>query len=353
MNSLGDEKDSEKRRKKRKMKCLTMLPDTAEELNRALGLPENTIKDEDLRNDTIGFRVAFYRSESDGKLFLMPRDTQPNSLVDWKTNTDNGQGRDTAQYKAIRKIVGKLSQKGVDFDIAGYSKGGGLAQAGGLMSRHSDIFIFNNAGLHENSLSRTSQRSFESLSSRTYSFNAEGDFLTFMNNTEDPEQQITNARFLRNEMAGEGRGFNPMNIKYRNPEMKKAAEDAWTEANMKALMSSFGYPYLYYKDPDPDFPSAKDNYLKDIDKMIADAEEKHKKGEPFRLFPPVRANHKESVPNSIGHNWERKVKNENPNLAKLIQHKVENVVDGMEKTIKEDKKSMQEFVKKCGYMKAR
>jgi hypothetical protein len=349
MNSLGDEKDSKTRQKKRKLKCLTMLPDTGEELNRALGLPEGTIKNEDLRNDTTGFRAAVYRSESDGKLILVPRDTQPDSLVDWKTNTDNGQGLDTAQYKAMSEITGTLKQNGVEFDVAGYSKGGGLAQEGGLVSDNSKVFVFNSAGLHENSLARTGQSSFADLSSRTHAFNAEGDFLTFMNNTQDPEQQIANTRFLRDQLEGDWKGLNKMKIKYRNPAMKQAAEDAWEEATWKASTSLFNpNPYHYYDDPDPNFEDYKKKYLKGIDTMITNAEEKLEKGEPFRLFPPVRADHKETLPNSIGLNWESKVRNGNPNLAKLKQHLVENVTDGLEKTMKEDKKSMQEFVKKCG-----
>ncbi len=114
MNTLEDAADDEDRQKKRKkQKCLTRLPDSAPELNRALGLPEGTIQDEDLRNDKTGFRAGLYRNEADGKLILVPRDTEPNSLVDWKTNTDNGQGFETKQYNTMHKLTETLNQEGV------------------------------------------------------------------------------------------------------------------------------------------------------------------------------------------------------------------------------------------------
>ncbi len=121
MNNLKDAADDEDRQKKRqKQKCLTRLPDSAPELNRALGLPEGTIQDEDLRNDKTGFRAGLYRNEADGKLILVPRDTEPNSMVDWQTNTDNGQGFDTDQYQAMRYLTKTLNKKGVQFNLAGY-----------------------------------------------------------------------------------------------------------------------------------------------------------------------------------------------------------------------------------------
>ncbi len=355
LNGLGDEPDSEKKQIERLKKCLTKLPDTGRELSLALNLPEGTIKDEDLRNDTTGFRAAVYRSETNGQLILVARDTQPQSLVDWKTNTDNGLGRDTAQYESMREITSILSKKGVSFDISGYSKGGGLAQEGGLVSTDSKVMVFNSAGLHNASLSRTGQSSFDDLASRTQSFNAKGDFLTFMNNTEDPKQQIANARFLRNELAGDGFMVKPLKIKYRNPEMKKAKEEAWVKAYQETFINAnycyYGefYPQLYYKNPDPSFSDAKRKYIGGLDQMIADAEKKQKKREAFRLFPPVRSYQVETVPNSIPwYNWENKVENDNPNLAKLIQHLISNVTSGLDKTIDEDKKAMKKFVKECG-----
>jgi hypothetical protein len=337
LNTLGDDSDNDKKKEARKAKCIEMLPETAKELNAELGLPEGTLTDADLRDDTTGFRAVVYRSEATGKLILVARDTQPDSLVDWKTNTDNGQGRDTDQYQSMRNLAGLLNKKGVKFDVAGYSKGGGLAQEAGLISTNSDIMVFNSAGLNNASLARTGQSSFDSLSSRTQSFSAEGDFLTFMNDTTDSTQQITNARFLRDELAGDGSGYNPMNIKIRNPAMRAAKKEAgW-----------FG------DDPDPDFATDKEAYLKDIDNMIATAEGQQQKGENFRLFPPVQTNQREVIPNSINSlndNWfsKGKVRNENPNLAKLIQHKMNSVTTGLEKTIAQDKQALQDFIKDCG-----
>jgi hypothetical protein len=174
LNELGDDQDNEAKRGEREKKCLTLLSGSAANLNASLGLPEGTIRDEHLRDDTTGFRAAVYRSEMDGRYILVARDTQPPSLVDWKTNTDNGAGRDTAQYQSMRELAGLLNKKGVDFDIAGYSKGGGLAQEAGLVSPESEVRVFNSAGLSQESLSagRTGASSFDSLMARTRSFRA-------------------------------------------------------------------------------------------------------------------------------------------------------------------------------------
>lgn len=353
LNELGDEDDSPKRQKKRQSRCLTMLPTNAEALNKELGLPDGSIKDKDLLDGSTGFRAALFRSESDGSIILVARDTQPDSLVDWKTNTENGQGGDTDQYKAMRDLTSALQSKKAQFNISGYSKGGGLAQEAGLIAENSTVMVFNSAGLQSASLKRTGNFNFKDLEQRTQSFSAEGDFLTFMNNTTDPKQQLVNARFLRDELAGDGSGFNPLNIKVRNPEMR-AAQEARDRQNAKnAMISSFTHgsaPKVeWIEDPDPAFAIAKENYLSDIDNMIKSAQDKMNRGESFQLFPDVRAGQKETIPNSIPfYNFDNKVHNGNPNLAKLIQHRMQNVSKGLSDTLIEDKKLLERFIKECG-----
>ena len=103
MNKLGDDPKPPKTDEPKQPKgpCLTRLPVNADALCRALGLKPGTIKDKDLRDDKTGFRAAIYRDETSGKLILVPRDTQPTSLVDWQTNTRNGDGKYTDQYAAV------------------------------------------------------------------------------------------------------------------------------------------------------------------------------------------------------------------------------------------------------------
>jgi hypothetical protein len=124
LNELGDASGDEPSKKP----CLTRLPVDAVRLNTALGLRQGLITDQDLRNDKTGFRAAMYRDEGTGQLVLVPRDTQPDSLADWQANTRNGAGEDTDQYAAMRRLTGKISSSGTQFDIAGYSKGGGLGR---------------------------------------------------------------------------------------------------------------------------------------------------------------------------------------------------------------------------------
>jgi len=182
MNQLGDDPKppSKTEPKQPKGPCVTRLPVNAAALNRALGLPAGTIADEHLRSDKTGFRAAIYRDESTGKLIVVARDTQPTSLVDWQTNTQNGDGKDTDQYAGMRKLAKTLRDKNVAYDLAGYSKGGGLAQEAALVNPSAKAFVFNSAGIPDAALKRTGSSGFQSLESRTTAFSSQDDFLTYI-----------------------------------------------------------------------------------------------------------------------------------------------------------------------------
>ena len=320
LNELGDklgESPSDK-------PCLTRLPTDGAGLSQALGLPPGSIQDADLRDDSSGFRAVMYRDDTTGKLILVPRDTQPDSLVDWETNTRNGTGVDSEQYAQMRQLTGTLLNVGVPFDIAGYSKGGGMAQEAGLVNTGAQVRVFNSAGLHDNSLTRTGADDFASLMSRTQAFSAKGDFLTYMNETTDPAQNIINARFLRQELAGDGPGINPINIKTLDPATRGVK-------------------------PDADFASAKLSYLAELDAQIVSMQSALDEGRAVKGFPPVRAATKETINDSgsilgsiLGANSDQ------PSLGKLVQHKMGGVLDSLESNVKDDRKALQAFLVKCG-----
>jgi hypothetical protein len=310
--------------------CLTRLPVDAAGLNSALGLPPDRLHDLELRNDDSGFRAAMYRDESTGNLILVPRDTQPDSLVDWQTNTGNGIGSDTPQYFAMRNLTQELAQNGQKFDIAGYSKGGGLAQEGGLLSPLSQVRVFNSAGLPDEALAWTGADSFGDLVSRTRAFSAEGDFLTFMNDTDDPGQKILNARFLRRELAGDGPGLNPIDIKVRNPALRGI--------------------------DDPGFGSAKADYLSGLGQHIDEMQSAFDTGADVAGFPPVRAGLRETLNDSMGAvgsalNLVGKLLGRGagqPTLANLAQHKMSTVLDALESNVSRDRRALQGFIASCG-----
>lgn len=320
--------------------CLTRLPLDAKSLNRALGIDPNSpyaVQPKDLRNDSTGYRSALYRDETNGKIILVSRDTQPDSLVDWKTNIDNGQGRDTKQFEAVRRLSSNLAASKTNFDIAGYSKGGGLAQEAGLVSPSSNVYVFNSSGLHPASLARTGQANFAQLASRTHAFSAENDFLTYMNNTSDPAGQLTNARFLRDQLAGKATWGAP-----------------------SAVLGKLKLTHLSPADTDPNsaaFAKARGELLGDLDKMIANRSV---------AFPPVRAVTKDTIPNSMGRSpipGGMTISNDGalldasgkgPTLGKLAQHQISNVVGTtghpgpMEKQIAADRAALQQFRGRCG-----
>jgi hypothetical protein len=322
MNQLGDKPSSEKATS---TGCLTRLPDKGAALSKALGLKPGTITDADLKNDATGFRAAVFRDETSGKLILVARDTQPTSLVDWQTNTRNGDGVDTRQYGAMRKLAGRLSENSVPFDVAGYSKGGGMAQEAALINPQAKAFVFNSAGLHANSLARTGTTDFTSLVSRTKAFSADKDFLTFMNETTDPQKQLANAQFLRKELVGDNRWMiAPMKIDHRNP----AQPDG---------------------DADPRFQTDLDSYMAELDAKAARMQADIAAGRTFSAFPPVRAAAKETVAGSMGNvSWGLGATRDGPNLGKLAQHKMENVLDPMKKSIDADRLALKRYMRRCG-----
>ena len=319
LNELGDRPGDEPSSKP----CMTRLPVEAEKLNETLGMPPGTIKPTDLRNDGTGFRAALYRDEGTGQMILVPRDTQPDSLVDWQANTRNGLGIDTPQYKAMRGLTGKLAANDQVFDIAGYSKGGGLAQQGGLINESAQIRVFNSAGVPDAMLGWTGKTDFSSLTSRSRLFSADGDFLTYMNTTTDPGQNIINARFLRNELAGVGSLVAPINIKTLNPSMRGQV--------------------------DPTFTAKKADYVRELDSHIQDMQSAYDTGAEVGGFPPVRAVSKETIEDS--ETWLGNLLgagSDQPTLGKLNQHKMQVVLNAMESDVKGDRQRLQSFMKACG-----
>jgi len=319
LNELGDGPGTEPSGKP----CLTRLPLQADKLDAALGLPPGVLKDTDLRNDNTGFRAALYRDEGTGKMILVGRDTQPDSLVDWQANTRNGLGVDTPQYLAMRDLTSKLAANDQVFDIAGYSKGGGLAQEGGLANPFSQVRLFNSAGMPEQALARNGQASFDNLISRTKAFSSEGDFLTFMNTTTDPGQNIINSRFLRRELAGQGRGLNPIDIQVRNPAMRGIA--------------------------DPHFEGDKQRYLAELDQQIDRMQTAFDTGGSVPGFPPVRAASRETIVDSMTQAGKAfGARGDQPSLGKLAQHKMGVVLEAMEADVAKDRKALAAFMVKCG-----
>ncbi len=319
LNELGDKSGDEPSTKP----CLTRLPVSADQLNDALGMSPGTIKDTDLRNDETGFRAALYRDEGSGNVILVPRDTQPDSLVDWQANIRNGLGIDTPQYKAMRGLTSKLAANDQAFDIAGYSKGGGLAQEAGLISGLSQVRLFNSAGAPDEMLDWTGQTNFDSLTSRTKAFSSDGDFLTYMNTTTDPGQNIINARFLKRELAGEGSLVAPIDIKTVNPSMRGRV--------------------------DPTFATQKSAYMQELDDHILSMQTAYDAGVDVAGFPPVRAASRETIPDSstllgslLG------AGSDQPTLGKLAQHKMGVVLGALEKSVKNDRECLQDFLRQCG-----
>ncbi len=72
-------------------------------------------------------------------------------------------------------------------------------------------------------------------------------------------------------------------------------------------------------------------------------------GRPFTAFPPVRAGQKEVIPNSMGSKGKfLGARSPGPNLGKLAQHLMENVLDPMKENVAKDRETLDDFVARCG-----
>ena len=227
--------------------------------------------------------------------------------------SENGDGRETDQYTAASSLATKLKMNGLDYDIAGYSKGGGMAQLMGLQNDKAHVVVFNSAGLPEN-FANADQ--LAALSARTKSYSAEGDLLTYMNDTRDPAKLVKNAEFLKQELMGEGAGVNPMEVSYRNPK-NPAGDD------------------------DSAFADARKDLAALMDRQI---EAVKKDGKPP---PPVRAAHKEVVRDSA-YWYAMGSTDDKPSLGKQIQHLMSHVLDPMKNNVDRDRQALNRFLERCG-----
>ncbi len=307
--------------------CLERLPLDADALNKQLGLKPGTITSKMLRNDQSGFRAALYRDDATGKLILVPRDTEPHSLMDWETNIYNGLGQETKQYDEMKNLAQKLYKNDVNFDVGGYSKGGGLAQVAGLFSPNSNVSVFNSAGIPD-FWSTNSGISMSNLESRVSAFSAQGDFLTQMNNTVTHAGNMDNMQFLYDQLSGNVSrtekyllpGGPPIQIKYLNPETQGIADSAFTSEKTAFLTKLKGIMNNYANDPTAG-----------------------------SLFPPVRTNDLTTIPNSMSFKGEiGGAKDPRPNLGHLAQHQISNIVQPMQDVIDKDRKTMKDFLQSCG-----
>ena len=152
---------------------------------------------------------------------------------------------------------------------------------------------------------------------------ADGDFLTFMNTTTDPGQNIINAHFLRKELAGEGSWVAPIDIKTANPATRGRVA--------------------------PAFAAQKAAYLQELDEHIDSMQAAYDTGGTVLGFPPVRAASKETIVDSatrIGSALG--AGSDQPSLGKLNQHKMQVVLGAMERDVNNDRQQLQDFLKACG-----
>ena len=80
--------------------------------------------------------------------------------------------------------------------------------------------------------------------------------------------------------------------------------------------------------------------------MIAQYEEKVKKGEDFRIFPPVRSGKHQAVVGSG--DYIPGLDTKNPNIAKMAQHLMSRVLGPLKKSVDRDRLSLDKFVRMCG-----
>ncbi|MCK6590030.1 MAG: DUF2974 domain-containing protein [Polyangiaceae bacterium] len=284
------------------VECLTRITDP-EELRR-MGVDPNA-----LRDDNSGFNAAVYRSQWDDSTILAYQGTDANSLNDWKTNIDNGSGLATDQYTSAANIAAGMHASGTQFDIAGHSLGGGLATEGGLAAPGHNVYTFNSAGLSDASLARNGASSWADIDSRTQAFRTENEFLTGIQEDEDPQNQIANAEMLRSEIEGADWRIDPMQITGYNAE------------------ESTG----------PEFEGHRTAFFNQVDQLIARARADVAQGKDPNLFPQARGQRTE-VP---GLTWTSSALNDR--LSRLNQHTMDSMIARMEAQKSADEKALKAY----------
>jgi hypothetical protein len=291
--------------------CLSNLSRDPENLNKELGLDPGTFTREDFENANTGYRAALYKSGSNGRYILSFAGTDPNALSDWQTNIDNGAGEDTKQYNAARQLAQKLHAQGVDFDITGHSKGGGMATDAGLVTPGAGIWTFNSAGLNPKAADIAGEGDFQDVAARTEAYHTDGDFLTALQTEKDPARQIQNATALRNRLAGADSIPHPLKVTQSTPDGGDVP------------------------------PEERRQFLDKLDKMIADAKVKAK-GENLDLFPKALGN-----PHTLGQGWTPS--GPGKDLQPLIRHTmdgkgwVSGVMGDLESQKKQDSGRLEKF----------
>lgn len=283
--------------------CLRRVTDPEE-------LKKMGLKPSDLRDNKSGFHAEVYKSEWDGSTIVAFQGTDPNSLNDWKTNIDNGAGKATGQYSSAASVGSKMAASGTPFEIAGHSLGGGLAQEAGLAAPGHNVTIFNSAGLNDASLARNGASSWADLDSRTTAFRGQNEFLTGINEDEDPAHQLANAEQLKKEVTGDAGWMNPMKIEGYNTEKNKTAE----------------------------FKGHQAAFVKQMDALIAKARKDVAAGRDPKLFPRARGQHVD-VP---GLTTTSSVLNSR--LSRLNQHTMDSMLDRMEAQKKADETALKNYV---------
>jgi hypothetical protein len=272
------------------------------------------LKPGDLRDDNSGFHAEVFKSDADGSNILAYEGTNPQSLNDWQTNIDNGNGLATQQYSEAGEVASKMSQSGTSFDIAGHSLGGGEAQYGGLMAPGTDVYTFNAAGLPDASLARAGASSWDDLNSRTQAFQSQDDFLSGIQGDRDPQHQLQNARNLRDELQG-----------------------LYTPSYMKVT------GYNGEDNKTPQFQQDLGAFNDKIDNMVNTAQAKVDAGQDPGLFPAAHGQ-VEQVPGLTGKS--SFVSHFSSRLASENQHLMDSVINRMEATKQDDQKKLQKYVGK-------
>ena len=125
----------------------------------------------------------------------------------------------------------------------------------------------------------------------------------------------------------------------------------YTNAKSKADKDHNEYLFFIEKKDETDITYESPlNYIGSKAKMIANIKSDIAAGKPTLAFPPVRAAHFETIPNSLDGTNENVfgASKDGPNLGKLAQHQMSNVLGPMEETLNKDRDALRQFVNRCG-----
>src|SRR5690606_28386335 len=151
-------------------------------MDSAEDLKKYGLKPSDMSPSKTNFRAVIYEPDKsifgeDAKPVLVFKGTE--NTEDWKNNLQQGLGSKSKYYERASWIATEISDRQIEFEIAGHSLGGGLGSAAAQVSGM-DATTFNAAGLSKKTIPEAAISSAANPETKINAYRLDGELLTYL-----------------------------------------------------------------------------------------------------------------------------------------------------------------------------